>query len=97
LAVPGDYQLGLPEVTVGIAYPDHAWRIVDAGLDSTVKRRMVLDGKPVDPHAAHDLGIVDELVPAGDILDRALALAHELSHAAGYAIVKAQLRGNTPA
>ncbi len=97
LAVPGDYQLGLPEVTVGIAYPDHAWRIVDAGLDATVKRRMVLDGKPVDPHAAHDLGIVDALVPAGDILERALALAHELSQAAGYALVKAQLRGNTPA
>ncbi len=98
LAVPGDYHLGLPEVTVGIAYPHAAWRIVDAGLDATVKRRMVLDGKPVDPHAAHDLGIVDELVPAGDILERSLGLAHDLSQAAGYALVKAQLRGNnTPA
>jgi enoyl-CoA hydratase len=93
LAVPGEYQLGLPEVTVGIAYPETAWRIVDAGLDATVKRRMVLDGKPVDPHAAHDLGIVDELVPAGEILDRAISLADALSRAAGYAIVKAQLRG----
>jgi enoyl-CoA hydratase len=93
LAVPGEYQLGLPEVTVGIAYPETAWRIVDAGLDATVKRRMVLDGKPVDPHAAHDLGIVDELVPAGEILGRAISLADALSRAAGYAIVKAQLRG----
>ena len=93
LAVPGEYQLGLPEVTVGIAYPETAWRIVDAGLDATVKRRMVLDGKPVDPHAAHDLGIVDELVPAGEILGRAIRLADALSRAAGYAIVKAQLRG----
>ena len=93
LAVPGEYQLGLPEVTVGIAYPETAWRIVDAGLDATVKRRMVLDGKPVDPHEAHDLGIVDALVPAGEILDRAISLADALSQAAGYAIVKAQLRG----
>lgn len=97
LAVPGDYRLSLPEVTVGIAYPDAAWRIVDAGLDATVKRRMVLDGKPVDPHAAYDLGIVDELVPAGEILERAMGLADDLSQAAGYALVKAQLRGNTPA
>jgi enoyl-CoA hydratase len=95
LAVPGEYQLGLPEVTVGIAYPETAWRIVDAGLDATVKRRMVLDGKPVDPHAAHCLGIVDELVPAGEILDRAISLADALSRAAGYAIVKAQLRGTS--
>jgi enoyl-CoA hydratase len=95
LAVPGEYQLGLPEVTVGIAYPETAWRIVDAGLDATVKRRMVLDGKPVDPHAAHGLGIVDELVPAGEILDRAISLAAALSRAAGYAIVKAQLRGTS--
>ena len=93
LAVPGEYQLGLPEVTVGIAYPETAWRVVDAGLDATVKRRMVLDGKPVGPHVAHDLGIVDELVPAGEILDRAISLAGALSRAAGYAIVKAQLRG----
>ena len=93
LAVPGEYRLGLPEVTVGIAYPETAWRIVDAGLDATVKRRMVLDGNPVDPHVAHDLGIVDELVPAGEILDRAISLAAALSRAAGYAIVKAQLRG----
>lgn len=95
LAVPGEYQLGLPEVTVGIAYPETAWRIVDAGLDATVKRRMVLDGKPVDPHAAYDLGIVDELVPGGEILDRAISLANALSRAAGYAIVKAQLRGTS--
>jgi enoyl-CoA hydratase len=95
LAVPGEYQLGLPEVTVGIAYPETAWRIVDAGLDATVKRRMVLDGKPVDLHAAYDLGIVDELVPGGEILDRAISLANALSRAAGYAIVKAQLRGTS--
>ena len=93
VAVPGEYRLGLPEVTLGIAYPETAWRIVDAGLDATVKRRMVLDGKPVGPHAAHDLGIVDELVPAGEILDRAISLAGALSRAAGYATVKAQLRG----
>lgn len=93
LAVPGEYRLGLPEVTLGVAYPETAWRVVDAGLDATVKRRMVLDGKPVDPHAAHDLGIVDELVPTGEILDRAISLAAALSRAAGYAIVKAQLRG----
>ena len=97
LAVPGDYQLGLPEVTVGIEYPNAAWRIVDAGLGANVKRRMVLDGKPVDPHTAHELGIVDELVPADEIIERALGLAHELSQAAGYALVKAQLRGNMPA
>ena len=93
VAVPGEYRLGLPEVTLGIAYPETAWRIVDAGLDATVKRRMVLDGRLVDPHAAHDLGIVDELVPAGEILDRAISLAGALSRAAGYATVKAQLRG----
>ena len=91
--MPGKYRLGLPEVTLGIAYPETAWRVVDAGLDATVKRRMVLDGKPVDPHVAHDLGIVDELVPADEILDRAIILAGLLSRAAGYAIVKAQLRG----
>ena len=62
LAAPGDYKLGLPEITVGIAYPEAAWSIVDASLDASVKRRMVLDGKPVDPHTAQDMGIVDEIV-----------------------------------
>lgn len=92
LAVPGHYRLGLPEITVGIPYPPEAWRIVDAGLDATTKRRLVLSGKPIDPHAAHDMGIVDEIVDLHDLLERALEIAAELSQAAGYAVVKAQLR-----
>ena len=93
LAVPGDYRLGLPEIRVGVAFPDDAWAIVDAELDVTAKRRLVLDGAPIDPHRAVELGILDELVPAGEILDRALALAAALAEAPGYAAVKAQLRG----
>ena len=94
LAVPGDYRLGLPEIRVGVAYPDAAWAIVDAELDVTTKRRLVLDGAPIDPHRAADCGILDELVPAGNILERALALAATLAQAPGYAAVKAQLRGD---
>ncbi|MDA0369427.1 MAG: enoyl-CoA hydratase/isomerase family protein [Proteobacteria bacterium] len=93
LAVPGNYKLGLPEISVGIAFPPAAWTIVNAELDVTTKRRMVLDGQPIDPHAAHDLGIIDELVPAGEIIARALKIAAALAQAPGYAAVKAQLRG----
>jgi len=40
---------------------------------------MILTGRPVDAAEAHRIGLVDRLVPAGDHLDAALALAGEIA------------------
>jgi len=41
--------------------------------------RLVLDGAPLDPQAAAELGIIDEVVPAEGLADRALEIATGLA------------------
>ena len=66
-------KIGLPEIKVGI-FPG-------AGGTTRLVRKMgamaaspfLLEGKLSDPAAAKAAGLVDEVVPAGDLLDRARA------------------------
>ena len=66
-------KIGLPEIKVGI-FPG-------AGGTTRVVRKMgvlasapyLLEGKTLDPQAAKSAGLVDEVVPAADLMDRARA------------------------
>ena len=51
---------------------------------------MCLEGAPYSPHDAREAGIVDEVVPAEEVLERAVALATRLGRRtrAGVAAVK---------
>ena len=102
MALCGDYRvgstegkLGLTEVRAGVPYPAAAIAVVRAELAPSAMRRLTLGASLVDPPAALELGLVDELRPPGEVLDRALEVARELGAlpAAGYAHVKGQLRG----
>ena len=72
-------QLGLPEVTLGLlpgaGGTQRLPRLVGAekGLD------MLLTGDPVNPAAALALGLVDEVVPADQLIDAAKARARRSS------------------
>jgi 3-hydroxyacyl-CoA dehydrogenase / enoyl-CoA hydratase / 3-hydroxybutyryl-CoA epimerase len=66
-------KIGLPEIKVGI-FPG-------AGGTTRVVRKLgvlaaapyLLEGKTLDPQAAKSAGLVDEVVPAGELMDRAKA------------------------
>jgi enoyl-CoA hydratase len=90
-----DGKLGLTETRVGVPYPANAIGVVQAELSRPAARYLVLRAHLVDPPEALRLGLVDELAPPGDVLDRALEMAAELGDmpSDGYATVKRQLRG----
>lgn len=71
--------LGLPEVKRGlIAGAGGAFRL--AGLvPQRVAMEMILTGEPVSAQRAHDLGLVNRVVPAAELLDAALALAEQIA------------------
>lgn len=79
VAEEGAYQVGLPEITVGIlpgaGGTQRLSRLV--GLGRALE--MTLRGRTVSPQEARDLGIVQILAPAGSALTQARALAHELA------------------
>lgn len=79
IAEEGDYELGLPEVNIGIlpgaGGTQKLGRLVGMGR----ALEMTLRGRTVSPKEAHELGIVQELAPAGEALRQATALAQELA------------------
>jgi enoyl-CoA hydratase len=89
-----DGKLGLTEVKVGVPYPVAAIEIARAEVPRTLVRRLVLGGELIDPTEARAAGILDEIVEADALLDRALDAARGLaSHPRRvYETVKRQLR-----
>lgn len=78
VAEEGDYEVGLPEVKVGIL-PGAGGTQRLARLVGTARAlEMTLRGRTVSPGEAAGLGIVQELAPQGQALNRALAIAEEI-------------------
>ena len=79
VAEEGDYEIGLPEVNIGIlpgaGGTQKLGRLVGAGR----ALEMTLRGRTVSPKEAFELGIVQELAPAGAALTHAVSLAQELA------------------
>lgn len=95
----GDGRLGLTELRAGIPYPAAAIAIVKAELSPPAARTLALRADLVDMRHGLELGLLDELVEPGALLDRSLEVANELAALprGAYARVKEQLRGATAA
>lgn len=75
----GDFKIGLNELALGLTLPAAALEIARAALTPGAQRRVVLAAELVDPEAAVELGILDELAADADAtLERACQLAREL-------------------
>lgn len=72
-------SFGLPEVKRGImAAAGGAFRLVQQ-LPSKLAMEMILTGESIDAHRALSLGLVNAVVPGGELLDRALDLAGRIA------------------
>ena len=75
IAVTGEATFGLNEVPIGIPMPAVYVRMLTYAWGEPVAARTSLLGETFTPAQAHTLGMVRELVPATDLLDRAVAIA----------------------
>ncbi|NNE22731.1 MAG: enoyl-CoA hydratase/isomerase family protein [Rhizobiales bacterium] len=89
-----DARFGLAEVRVGASFPVGPLEIARATLPAPALNRLMLTGRPVTAHKAMDIGFIDEVVAAGDILQRAEAAALDLIQTPPktYATIKLQAR-----
>ena len=94
ICAEGDMTLGLTEVRVGVPFPVAAIEVARGALSPAAARTLVQFGETVGPDRALELAAMDELVPAGDLIERALAVARDLTHipAETYQTVKRQVR-----
>jgi len=79
LMAEGDFVIGQPEILLGFppggGGTQRLVRLV--GTHQGLKR--MLHGGGLDPESAEKIGYVDEVVPAGELIDRAVTLGDELA------------------
>lgn len=66
---------GVPPAKLGIVYPAAATRRLVELVGPSTAKHLLFSGDPVDAHRAARVGLVDEVVPAGQLTDRVDAFA----------------------
>lgn len=79
VAEEGLYSLGLPEINVGILPGAGGTQKLARVVGMARALEMCLRGRTISPAEALSVGIVTELAPAGQCVDRALAIAAEIA------------------
>ena len=91
----GSGRIGVPELKVGVPFPRVALEILRHAVGEVAARRLVFGADTHDADTARALGLVDDVVPAGELLDRAVGTARALATeipADSFAVTKTQLR-----
>jgi enoyl-CoA hydratase/carnithine racemase len=82
----GQYNLGLPEITLGLLPGNGGTQRLPRLIGRTKALAMMISGEPVPPKRAHELGIVDFLFPQESYLADTMAYAQKLSQGATLAM-----------
>jgi Delta3-Delta2-enoyl-CoA isomerase len=75
----GDFRIGLNEVRVGLPLPPVIFAAMRRLVGRRQAERMCVSGALVSPAEAARIGLVDEVVPADQAVERAAAIAAELA------------------
>ncbi|HEX2085732.1 MAG TPA: enoyl-CoA hydratase/isomerase family protein [Solirubrobacteraceae bacterium] len=78
LMARGEFGVGQPEILFGFPPGGGGTQRLARMLGTTRALRLVLDGGPLTPDQAAELGIVDRVVAAGELIDAAVADAARL-------------------
>lgn len=70
-----DAVFGQPEITIGIIPGDGATQRLTRVIGKSLAMKMVLTGEPVAASELFQRGLIAEMLPAEQVLDRAIALA----------------------
>jgi enoyl-CoA hydratase len=94
LMARGEGRIGITELLVGVPFPVIALEIMRFAAAPQHFERIVYSGTTFAPEAAAGLGLVDEVVGADALLDRAVAAAQALGAlgAEAFALTKRQSR-----
>ncbi len=80
------YQLGLPEVTLGLLPGNGGTQRLPRLIGWSTALRLMVTGQRLDPPTAHELGILDRIVAAGELEKETRAFAEDLASGATLAI-----------
>ncbi len=75
----GEFRIGLNEVRVGLPLPPVIFAAMRRQVGPRLAERMCVTGALVTPEEALRIGLVDELAPAAQVVERAIAVARDLA------------------
>ncbi len=79
-------KFGIPEVKRGLMAGAGALFRLPKKIPPTIAMELALTGDPIDAHRALELGLVNRVVPAGKLMEEALALAGTITDNAPIAV-----------
>lgn len=90
----GNGRLGLTELLVGVPFPTWAFEIARFGIPARYLQQVVYTGQTYLPAEALERGMIDEVVPADNLLERAVEVARRWSEIPPqtFALTKRHLR-----
>lgn len=90
----GRGRIGVPELLVGVAFPSIALAAIRYATGDVGVADLIYSGGTHLPEEARRRGLIDEVVPEGELLDRAIARAEQLARipAATFVHTKRSLR-----
>ncbi|HEX9437826.1 MAG TPA: enoyl-CoA hydratase/isomerase family protein [Candidatus Limnocylindria bacterium] len=91
IAAEGGYKIGLPEVTLGLLPGTGGTQRLPRLIGRQKALELMLRGTTLSPQEAKDAGIVDEVVPAADLLARAVDRARSYAEGPSYAVGQIKL------
>ena len=105
MLLSGDYRFGIPgpytyvanEVAIGLPMPRVACEVLRLRLNPAARERAVTLSEEFTPEQALEVGFIDALVPADELLDAARTKASALLEldAESHALTKKRLRADT--
>jgi len=91
VAAEGSYKIGLPEVTLGLLPGTGGTQRLPRLIGRQKALELMLRGTTLSPQEAKDAGIVDELVPAAELVSRAHDRARSYTDGPSYAVGQIKL------
>ena len=87
-------RVGVPELRVGVPFPAEAIEVMRAALPPGRFRTLVMGGAMLHAGAAHDWGLIDQVVEPDHLMEHALRAARDLASipAAAFRLTKQQMR-----
>jgi enoyl-CoA hydratase len=94
LMAEGRGRIGVPELRVGVPFPRIAIEVLRYTAGDVAARKLVLGAQTYGPAEAQALGLVDRVLPPGELLAQAVATARAMAADIPpdtFAVTKAQL------
>lgn len=97
IGADGDFKIGLNEVAIGMTLPGWAYTIARERLSKRHLQRSLVNARLTDPATAVDVGFLDRVVEADQVVAAAIEEASALAALDGraYARMMREFRGET--